>query len=105
MKPPLPIKTRNLILDEFKKCQRSPILKSKTELTNKNKTKNKMEKTATQLLGHNYVYHYNEFENKWYCISRDSYLNYWSKTMKDNDNWTSGVDVEDAAAKMLKKLK
>lgn len=63
-----------------------------------------MEK-ATKQLGHNYVYHFNEFDNKWYCISRDSYLNYWSKTMKGSDDWTSGDTVEEAAANMLKTIK
>lgn len=62
-------------------------------------------KTPSQILGHNYVYHFNEFENKWYCISRDSYLNYWSKNIKNDPKaWVSGTSVEDAASKMIKKL-
>lgn len=52
-------------------------------------------------LGFNYVYHYNDLNGKWYCIHRDSLLNYWSKTMKDCNNWVEGETQEDAAAKMI----
>lgn len=59
--------------------------------------------SATSQLGHNYVYHFNEFETKWYCIHRDSYMNYWNKNFKNDDYlWTFGKSPEEAAEKMLK---
>lgn len=60
--------------------------------------------SAINQLGYNYVYHFNEFENKWYCVHRDSYMNYWNKNFKKDDYlWTSGKTIEEAAGKMLKR--
>lgn len=58
-------------------------------------------------LGHNYVYHYDEFNDEWYCIERSSYNNYWSKTSNDinQQNWTVGKTIEQAAKKMIEKTK
>ena len=60
--------------------------------------------TNAQKLGFNYVYHYNEYQGKWYCIHRDSLLNYWSKNIKGAyaNNWTVGSTAELAAAAMVK---
>jgi len=63
-------------------------------------------KLPSAILGFNYVYHFNELDGKWYCINRDSYLNYWSKNIKnDKRAWVSGSSIEDAAGKMIKAKK
>ena len=64
-------------------------------------------KNAAEELGFNYLFHYNDLDKKWYCIHRDSLLNYWSKNIKGEyaNNWTIGFTIESAAAAMIKKNK
>lgn len=54
-------------------------------------------------LGYNYVYHYNEFNDIWYCIPRDSYSQYWNPTSEKNKNWTEGKTLKEAQQKMLER--
>jgi hypothetical protein len=57
-------------------------------------------KNTVEELGHNFVFHFNGYQNLWYCIPRDQYNDYWNNIK--NKNCTGGQTIEEAAKKMLK---
>lgn len=69
------------------------------------KQEDEMEKkTTAEQLGYNYIFHFNEYEELWYCIHKDSYSNYKGRANYGlhPNHWTSGKTIEQAAEKMLK---
>ena len=56
---------------------------------------------SVRTLGHNFVFHFNEFQNLWYCIPRDEYIHYWNDV--HNKKYSCGKTTEEAASKMLSK--
>lgn len=46
----------------------------------------------------NYVFHWNEYTNRWYAIHRDKYLDYWST---EKDSFLS----DDSLDELIKKIK
>jgi hypothetical protein len=53
--------------------------------------KNNMEKIW------NYVFHWNEYTQKWYAVHRDRYLDYWST---EKDNFLSDEDLNNLINKL-----
>lgn len=45
----------------------------------------------------NYVFHWNEYTQKWYAVHRDRYLDYWST---DKDNFPSDKDIHNLINKL-----
>ena len=64
-------------------------------------TKIKTNESVVKDLGFNFIYHFNDIQNLWYCIPRDKYLHYWGNI--HNKDYTSGNTLEEAAERMLKK--
>ena len=46
----------------------------------------------------NYVFHFNEYTNKWYAVHRDNYLEYWSDK---KGNFLSDESLDE----LIKKIK
>jgi hypothetical protein len=66
---------------------------------------------VAQLLGYNFLFHYNEYTKKWNCIHREDYIGYFNNftTKKNIDNTskfpiTKGVSIKEASLKMLESL-
>ena len=47
----------------------------------------------------NYVFHWNEYTQKWYAVHRDRYLDYWST---DKDNFPSDENLNNLIIKLNK---
>jgi hypothetical protein len=47
----------------------------------------------------NYVFHWNEYTQRWYAVHRDRYLEYWST---DKDNFLSDEDINNLIIKLNK---
>jgi hypothetical protein len=52
----------------------------------------------TNVIIWNYVFHFNEYTNRWYAIHRDSYLEYWSD---NKDSFLSDESLDE----LIKKIK
>ena len=58
--------------------------------------------TASESLGYNYIYNYNEHAQMWQCVARDYYADLFSGNK--NGHVVHGRTLEEAALKMVNKI-